>query len=149
MENIKEIFISTSKDIICEKISKSNIDNDKKIIMLDYILNESKDKEIIDMVFKKGSYVQKKDKNITGIALAIIYIGMAYILYKRFLSKAARSCKGSANKSECMKNFRNTAIKKQISALQSSLPNCSKSKEPRQCEYKIKARIKKLEGIIK
>jgi hypothetical protein len=48
-----------------------------------------------------------------------------------------------------MKNFRNTAIKQQISALQSGISKCSTSKEPGKCEYKIKERIKKLEGKIK
>lgn len=86
---------------------------------------------------------------IGGLAAAALVSYAAYKIYKNYLSKAARSCSGSADKSTCMKQFKNKAIQAQISKLSSGMGSCAKSKNPAKCKAAIQGKIAKLKGKIR
>ena len=82
-----------------------------------------------------------------AVLAGIIYGG--YKVYKNYLSKAAKACKGSGNKKVCMDKYKNKALKAQISSMQSKLSTCSKDKDPAKCKMKIQTKIENLKSKIK
>jgi len=93
---------------------------------------------------KKGSALAKKhDKAITGgLATAALATAAAYAaskIYKNFLSKAARDCKGAADKEACMTQAKQKATQAKISKLQSSMSNCRDEK----CKASLATKIEK------
>ena len=67
-------------------------------------------------------------------------------LYKRFLTKAARACKGKSGteKTLCMKEYRIKALEMQIKELQKAKKYCAKSKNPVKCKHLLDSKIYKL-----
>jgi hypothetical protein len=93
-------------------------------------------------------YTRKGYKTIAvGIVVALI-VAISYKVYKKFLSKAARSCKQleGEKKNECMKKFRDYAKKARITALEKSKGLCNKSKNPQNCINKINNKVLNLRG---
>jgi len=88
-----------------------------------------------------------KGLGAAAVAAAAIYGG--YKVYKNFLSKAARACKGSENKQACMQQHKNKALQAQISAVRSGASKCSTAKDPAKCKAAITAKLQKLQGKIK
>jgi len=86
---------------------------------------------------------------IGGAAAAALVIYAGYKIYKNYLSKAAKSCKGAPDKSACMKQFKNKAVQAQISQLRSGAGKCAKSKDPAKCKAAIQAKISSLQGKMK
>ena len=83
-------------------------------------------------------------KGIGAGILAAIATYAAYKIYKRFLSKAARACKGDADKSACMAKFKDQAKQAQIKELKKGVSACSKSSDPGKCKTVINNKIAKL-----
>lgn len=83
---------------------------------------------------------------VGGLMMAGILGYAAHKTYKNFFSKAAKACQGKTGteKSQCMVNYRKSAIKLQIKDLMASSSACSKSKDPAKCKTKIKQKIDKL-----
>ncbi len=79
-----------------------------------------------------------------GIAAAAAAITAGIMAYRRFWSKAARACKGSADRKNCLNNYKNRAILAQIAATKAGKAKCAKSKNPKACNAKIDAKIEKL-----
>ncbi len=82
---------------------------------------------------------------ITAVALVALASAVAYKIYKRFLSKAAKACnnKGGMEKTNCMAKFKKQATQAKIGVLQKGLSKCSKSKDPALCKNKLKVKISK------
>jgi len=87
---------------------------------------------------------------IGGLAAASLLIYSAYKVYQRYLSSAAKSCKGrsGADKTACMKKFKLNALMKQRTELQKAFSGCAKSKDPKKCSSSIGNKIKSLSGQI-
>ncbi|MHA1623475.1 MAG: hypothetical protein ACTSVO_15235 [Candidatus Heimdallarchaeaceae archaeon] len=96
-----------------------------------------------------GKSLTKTGGAAAGIALAA---AGAQAVYKNYMSKAARVCKGKANKEICMANFRKKAgasknIHK-IKRLRVAKNDCVNASNPVLCRRKLDKRIKKLkEGV--
>ena len=105
-----------------------------------------------EKIKKKESTVRKAKKvagvmTLTTAIAGIIYGG--YKVYKNYLSKAARACKGSSNKQECMATFRKQAYRAQIKAVQKGKKICAKTKDPGKCKAKIEMKISQIRGKMK
>ena len=82
------------------------------------------------------------------IGAGILYGG--YKIYQRFLSKAARACsnKSGEEKTACIAQYRNNAIKAQIMELKKGLSVCAKTNNPAKCKATIEDKIKKLQNKL-
>jgi Tfp pilus assembly protein PilE len=70
---------------------------------------------------------------------------LAYQAYKRFLSKAARSCKGKSglDKTNCMVKYKKQAQAAKVKTLQSGMSKCAKTKDPAKCKTQLQGKISK------
>lgn len=85
-------------------------------------------------------------KGLASAALAAAVIAIAYQVYKRYISKAAKACskyKG-AEKTSCMNRYRRESMKEQIKELEMGYPLCDKTNDVYGCRYKIKSKLRKL-----
>jgi hypothetical protein len=84
-----------------------------------------------------------------GIAFDIMFIfdlgGMAY---KRFFSKAAKACKGTADRKVCIRRYQVGAKQAQAKTLASKIGLCSKHKDPIKCKAKVNRKIASLKSDI-
>jgi len=85
---------------------------------------------------------------IGALAAVALISYAAYKIYKNFLSKAAMACKGSQDKSACMKQYKIKATQVQISELTKRSSMCNKSKDPQKCKAAIQQKIMKLKSKI-
>ncbi len=83
-------------------------------------------------------------KILGGVALAALMGYASYKLYRNYMSQAAKSCSYSQNKSECMKKYRQNAIKIQISDLSKAQKSCINSKNPQKCQISINKKVSDL-----
>jgi len=74
-----------------------------------------------------------------GLAAAAILTYAAVKTYKRFLSQAAKACKGKsgADKTACMKAYRIKGLQAQITDLNKALAGCAKTKDPGKCSKAV------------
>jgi hypothetical protein len=84
---------------------------------------------------------------VGGAALAALALYASVKLYKRFMSKAAKSCAGQSGsaKTICMKKYQHSAIAAQIKDLGSAINVCAKSKSPEKCKIPIQKKISNLQ----
>jgi hypothetical protein len=84
---------------------------------------------------------------VGGAALAALAIYVSVKVYKRFMSKAAKSCAGQSGgaKTMCMKKHQHGAIAAQVKDLGSAMNACAKSKTPEKCKVPIQKKISKLQ----
>lgn len=83
-----------------------------------------------------------------GVAAAAA-ITAGVIAYRKYLSKAARSCKGASNKSQCMQAFRQKALKVKIQAMEAAKAKCTNTSKPYTCRSKIDEKIQKIKAKIR
>lgn len=90
-------------------------------------------------------------KVLAVTALAALATIIAMKTYKRFLTQAARSCKGKsgAEKTICMKKFEKQGIQKKIDVFKKAMSKCGNTKDPRKCQLKLKNKIEKSQLRIK
>lgn len=108
------------------------------------------------MVMKTGEASYKAGKTqgmitVAGIAAAALAVTLAAKVYKNYLSKAARACKGKKGpeKQQCMRKAKMNARKEKITSLTKAQGICSKTKNPGQCVAKLKLKIAKEKAKIK
>jgi len=79
----------------------------------------------------------------TGAAIAFTAIVASAILYKRFLSRAAKACTGQKGfqKENCMTKFKIAGYEASVKSLQRNLPDCSQAQDPFKCKHKIQDKI--------
>ncbi len=84
---------------------------------------------------------------VGGAALAALALYASVKLYKRFMSKAAKSCAGQAGsaKTMCMKKYQHSAIAAQVKDLGLAMKACAKSKSPEKCKVPIQKKISNLQ----
>lgn len=84
---------------------------------------------------------------VGGAALAALALYASVKLYKRFMSKAAKSCAGQAGsaKTMCMKKHQHGAIAAQIKDLNGAMNACAKAKKPEKCKIPIQKKISNLQ----
>ncbi len=92
---------------------------------------------------KKIENIKKFGKLASWVAIPAAAAAASYIIYKKFFSPAARKCKNSPDKAECMKSFKTNAIKAQIQKLMQNRGKCASSNEPQKCANKIDSMIAK------
>jgi len=103
---------------------------------------------------KAGQEVGLKQGIVAGVgasAIAALIIFASIKAYKRFLSKAAKACKGKSGdeKTLCMKNYKKRALSQQIIDLKKGKRVCSKTKNPKKCILGIDKKAKKLQTKFK
>ena len=108
-----------------------------------------------DLKFTKESWqgqymstASQQDLAAGGASAAIwsmIAIKAAHVAYKRFLSQAAKACKGMSglDKTNCMSKFKKKAQAAKVQSLQSGLSKCSKDKNPAKCKAKVQKALNK------
>jgi len=84
---------------------------------------------------------------LAAVVVAAIAAG-AYMIYKRYFSKAAKACKGKSGdeRSACIKQFKRQALQAQIAALKSGMSKCAQSKNPDKCKAAIQQKVQKLQA---
>jgi hypothetical protein len=107
----------------------------------------------LEAIARRGLEILKKNPKsvLAGIAVASGIITAGIMIYKKYLSAGARSCKGKegADKQKCIVQFRINAYKAEISIIRSSESKCSQSNDPMTCRKKLDDRIKSLQSRIK
>lgn len=89
-------------------------------------------------------------KGLAAAAAVALVVAGGYAIYKRYFSKAAKACKGKSGseRSVCIKKFKIDAIKAQISALNSGMGKCAKTKNPSKCKAAIQNKVAKLKAKL-
>jgi len=82
-----------------------------------------------------------------AIVVAAI-ITASIVLYKKYMSKAARACRGNEDKSRCIIQYKMKAYSEQIKKLKKDAAICKKSKNPAKCSNKIKNKINSISQKI-
>jgi hypothetical protein len=96
------------------------------------------------------SFVKAHPSEIAGVMLAVLAIYASVKIYKRFYSKAAKSCstyKGQ-KKTICMKKFQLTGYKAQLMDLKKAAAQCGLTKDPEKCVRTIKSKMDKINKKI-
>jgi hypothetical protein len=80
---------------------------------------------------------------VAGAAIVLTAITASIILYKRFLSKSARACKGrkGLDRENCIAKFRIAGYQASMKSLQSSLSSCSQTKNTAKCKSKMQDKM--------
>jgi hypothetical protein len=175
MEMLLEDYKSITRQLVLES---SNITNSKKLSLVDFI--EEAEENHLDVILSDPDYVgltendkeyimkalrhgyerglehgseATSDKYLSGIGgfvAGVALVTASYQVYKRFFSKAAKSCQGlsSVEKTSCMNKFKRDGIKAQISMLEKNKPKCSETKDPSKCKKKVDDKIRKLKAKL-
>jgi len=72
----------------------------------------------------------------------------AFKIWKNYLSKAAKACKGAPDKESCMARYKETAMQAQLQKLQDAKKDCSSSSSPEKCMAKIDKMIAKKQAKL-
>lgn len=80
--------------------------------------------------------------------LAVLLVRVSSMIYKRFLSKAAKVCsdKSGEQKTLCMKQYKANLLKAQLKYLGQSLAACNKAKKPEVCKRAIQKKINSIKA---
>lgn len=146
------------KDIITKtKAPVKDIVTKVKEPVKDIILKPKEREQVKDIITKTKEKLTKDPLQLPNLgkyilagvavaaAIALIYYSSNQ-LYKRYLSKHARSCSKLKGKSKavCILNSQLRALSLQKRSLQKLTPGCSKSEDPRKCKGKLSHKILKL-----
>ena len=96
------------------------------------------------------SFVKAHPGAIAGVLLAVLAIYVSSKLYKRFYSKAAKSCSSykGQKKTVCMKKFQLTGYKAQLTDLKNAATKCGFTKNPEKCAKIIRNKMDKINKKI-
>jgi hypothetical protein len=96
------------------------------------------------------SFVKAHPGVIAGVLLAVLAIYVTSKLYKRFYSKAAKSCSSykGQKKTICMKKFQLTGYKAQLIDLKNAATKCGFTKNPEKCAKIIRNKMDKINKKI-
>jgi len=124
----------------------------------EYIIEKEQPEVLDESMSLNGAIIQMTGgKMDTGGATLLLATGVVALLilkygikaYKKYLTKAAISCRNAENKRECMMQFKKKAFQYEISVLKQSIKYCKRTKSPNKCEGKVKDKIIKLQNNIK
>ena len=88
---------------------------------------------------------------ISAVVLAGVIAAIGYAVYKRFLSKAARGCKGKSGqeKTLCMAKYKVAALEAKYKAYRGNGQHCTNSKNPAKCKALIAQKMNKTKDEIR
>ena len=106
---------------------------------------KAKDTAASPVIEKAVRSPELMDSRLTEF-LSVLALYASIKLYKRFMTKAGRTCKGKSGRDKqiCVLNFQYDAISAQIRNLESAIKVCSKTKNPDKCKIPIQTKIMKL-----
>ena len=92
---------------------------------------------------------QAKAYGTAAIAAGVAVVG--YAVYKRFLSKAAKACKGKSGgeKSVCMAKFKADALQAKHKAMVANTKHCARAKNPAKCKALVVLKINKIKDELR
>ena len=155
--NMQKLKIVAGAIIVESELSKSS-----KLQLLNWLQNEATeiqvksflldgeilklDEQAIEIVNDRFSVAYKNQTLYEQVITALV-LGM---IYRKFLSKASRTCKAvkGKEKSECIKKFRIQAMKAQMTALQQGYSRCSQHKHPEDCKNKTANKMKSIKAKL-
>lgn len=88
---------------------------------------------------------------VAAFVMASLILLVARKVYKAYLTKAAKACKGQATtqlKNECIRRFKINAIKEEVKQLEINKKACDSTKNPERCRSKVDSRIAKCKSKI-
>lgn len=87
---------------------------------------------------------------VAGLVVATALGVAAWKLYKKYISKAEKACKGKSGreKTNCIEKYKLEGLQKAKAALKSKMKECDKSKQPKKCKYELVKRINKFDKKI-
>jgi hypothetical protein len=96
------------------------------------------------------SFVKAHPAEISGVLLAVLAIYVSSKIYKRFFSKAAKSCSSykGEKKTSCMKKFQLAGYKTQLIDLKRASTKCGMTKNPEKCVTAIQIKMDKINKKI-
>jgi len=97
-------------------------------------------------------YIIQEDISNLDEFIVLPTIALISAIYKRYLSKAAKACRGksSLQRKLCVVSYKMMGRKTQISKIKQSTKDCSQQKNPKKCQEKMKNQILKYnEDVIK
>ncbi len=99
-------------------------------------------------VIKKKAAMAGAVGGAGAVVIAAAIAAAAYKIYKRFISQAAKACKGrsGADKTLCMSQHKKKALQARIKNMQSSMKQCDQTKDPTKCKAKTMQTIKHLQS---
>jgi len=101
--------------------------------------------------YNQATTAIKHGAPVAALVMATLVIIVARKVYKAYLTKAAKACKGQATpqlKNECIRKFKLDAIKAEVKQLEVGKNACSSAKNPAKCSQKVEARINKSKARI-
>jgi len=105
--------------------------------------------KVAGAVGKVGEFAQQHGGVLAAAAAAAAAIAAGVMAYRRFFSKAAQACKGAADRSSCLQQYKVKAKQAQISAINAGKAKCAKTKDPAKCKAKIDAKIAGLKSKMR
>jgi len=103
-----------------------------------------------DFEVGQAAGLAKAGELVSTVAIVALALKAAHIVYKEWLSKSARACKGKtgAEKQQCEYKFKVKSIQAQMAALNKGKSKCKQTKDPKKCALKIDSKILKLKAKI-
>lgn len=97
-------------------------------------------------VGNKGEAMINAGVAIAGLVLALGIIKVSYSIYKNFINRWGRKCRGykGVDRDLCIKRVKIKAMEIRIQALNKSKDKCKISKDAQKCIAKINSQIEKL-----
>ncbi len=143
-------------------ISEYNLSSSKTVVEF---LREVDQPKFVSNMFNKINSLKKtatktykqgvnaaKDNPVAGALTAAASISAivyaAHMIYKNFLSTAAKACKGKPDKVACMRQYKSKALRLKIDKLKSGLGRCAKAKNVENCKKSLQSKIKKTQEKI-
>lgn len=84
------------------------------------------------------------------IGIVAAFTAASVFVYKQYMSKAAKACKGSDNKKLCMAEYKVKALKAKAKTLaKNATVHCKKSKNPEKCYALTKQKLHKIQMSLK
>lgn len=139
--------VAHTKDAVARAASGADADALKHSVNKAGILATIKAKAIAAAPALQKAVTSQAGMAVGGAALAALALYASVKVYKRFMSKAAKSCAGQSGsaKTMCMKKYQHGAIAAQVKDLGSAMNACAKSKTPEKCKVPIQKKISKLQ----
>ncbi len=88
---------------------------------------------------------------VAALVMATLVTLVATKVYKSYISKAGRACKGQASselKKACMRKYAIDGLEMKVRALQSGIKACDSAKDPGKCKDSINLKIEKTKTKI-
>jgi hypothetical protein len=88
---------------------------------------------------------------VAALVMAALVSLVATKLYKSYISKAARACKGQASselKKACMRKYAINGLEMKVRALQNGIKACDSAKNPGKCRDSVNSKIAKAKAKL-